>query len=191
MSTQERRKVMLAAASQTFAAAPYSEVTTAVLAESCEASEGLIFHYFGSKAGLYAAVVEEAIDKLGRAQKEAIELLGPFVSSRDRVRATLEVYLEHIRAHPEAWAAPLLGGHEPPEAIEIRARARESYVQELSQMLGVSGWKRHSYAVSGYFGFLDGACLAWVREGCPEGDRFALIDAALGALEGALGDWRV
>lgn len=182
---------MLAAASRAFAAAPYSEVTTAALAESCEASEGLIFHYFGSKAGLYAAVVGEAIEGLGRAQREAVELLGPSVSVRDRVRAGLEVYLEHIRTHPEAWAAPLLGGHEPPEAIEVRARARESYVEALSQTLGVSGWKRHAYAVSGYFGFLDGACLAWVRADCPETDRYALIDAALGALEGALGDWRV
>ena len=51
---------MLAGASRAFAAAPYSEVTTAGLAECCEASEGLIFHYFGSKAGLYAAVVGEA-----------------------------------------------------------------------------------------------------------------------------------
>ena len=191
MSTQERRKAMLAGASRAFAAAPYSEVTTAVLAECCEASEGLIFHYFGSKAGLYAAVVGEAIDRLGRAQTEAVELLGPSVSVRDKVRAGLEVYLEHIRTHPEAWAAPLLGGREPPEAIEVRARARESYVEALSQTLGVSGWKRHVYAVSGYFGFLDGACLAWVCDGCPEADRYALIDAALGALEGALGDWRV
>ena len=67
---------MLAGASRAFAAAPYSEVTTAGLAECCEASEGLIFHYFGSKAGLYAAVVGEAIDRLGRAQTEAVELLG-------------------------------------------------------------------------------------------------------------------
>ena len=31
--------------------------------------------------------------------------------------------------------------------------------------------------------------LHWGNKGCPEEDQWALIDAALGALEGALGDW--
>ena len=33
------------------------------------------------------------------------------------------------------------------------------------------------------------ACQAWVDAGCPERDRHPLTEAALGALEGALGDW--
>ena len=30
----------------------------------------------------------------------------------------------------------------------------------------------------------------WVHAGCPDDQRHSLVDAALGCLEGALGDWR-
>ena len=105
------------------------------------------------------------------------------------MKVSLLVYLDHIAGHPDAWAVPLRGGDEPPEALDVRERARKAYVRELSELLGIGEWKRHGYAVRGYFGFLDAACLAWVEAGCPADDRHLLIDAALGALEGALGDW--
>ena len=49
---------------------------------------------------------------------------------------------------------------------------------------------RTSFALWGYLGFLDDACLRWVHAGCPDDQRHSLVDAALGCLEGALGDWR-
>ena len=48
---------------------------------------------------------------------------------------------------------------------------------------------RHRYALWGYLGFIDAACLHWVERGCPDEERWGVIDAALGALEGGLGDW--
>ena len=48
---------------------------------------------------------------------------------------------------------------------------------------------RHRYALWGYLGFIDAACLHWVERGCPDEERWGLVDAALGALEGGLGDW--
>ena len=70
-----------------------------------------------------------------------------------------------------------------------RARTRCDYVKRLQDLLVPSTQARHDYALWGYFGFIDAAALRWVGKGCPEEDRWALIDAALGALEGALGDW--
>ncbi|MGB4780024.1 MAG: TetR/AcrR family transcriptional regulator, partial [Microbacterium sp.] len=77
----------------------------------------------------------------------------------------------------------------PGVVATLRAEARSEYVERLRALLAPSAARRHEYALWGYFGFLDGACLTWVERGCPDDDRDALIDAALGALEGALGDW--
>ena len=188
MSAEDRRQVILGAAGEEFAQTNYASATMAGIAERAQTSQALVFHYFGSKAELYAAVVRETIGVLARAQRRAIADLGQ-VGARERVKVSLLVYLDHIAGPPDAWAVPLRGGDEPPEALDVRERARKAYVRELSELLGIGEWKRHGYAVRGYFGFLDAACLAWVEAGCPADDRHLLIDAALGALEGALGDW--
>ena len=109
---------------------------------------------------------------------------------RDRIRAATMVYLNHIATHPDAWAMPMRRpGGEPAAVAELRARTRCDYVKRLQDLLVPSTQARHDYALWGYFGFIDAAALRWVGKGCPEEDRWALIDAALGALEGALGDW--
>ena len=140
-------------------------------------------------AGLYTAVVTDAIAGLSAAHREADARLATNAPARDRVRTSIGIYLDHIASHPQTWAWPLRGGVEPVEAQQVRRRARAGYVQALSELLGYGDWARHHYALWGYFGFLDEACLAWVDKGCPSDDREQLIEASLGALEGALGDW--
>lgn len=187
-----RRADLLAAAGRAFAATPYEQVRLAEVARDAGASEALVFRYFGSKAGLYAAVIAASTERLRERQLAADAALGPGAPARDRVRSSLLVYLDHIAEGSVGWAAPFLApGAEPAAAVTARRVERERYVVLLAQLLGVGDWPRHRYALWGYFGFLDGACLDWVRRGCPEEDRYALVDAALGALEGALGDWAV
>ena len=79
----------------------------------------------------------------------------------------------------------VLAGHDPgDEAARVRRQAREA------EVVGGSRGHRNDFALWGYLGFLDDACLRWVRDGCPDDQRHSLIDATLGCLEGALGDWR-
>ncbi len=189
LDADARRDGILAAAKDLYAAHAYSEVSTKQVAEAAGASAALVFHYFDSKPGLYTAVVSEAISDLTQAQHAADVALAPHTPSRERVRTSLSIYLDHIADHPITWAWPLRGGVEPAETQEVRRRARAESVQILSDLLGFGSWARHHYALWGYFGFLDEACLAWVDRGCPADDREPLIAAALGALEGALGDW--
>lgn len=184
-----RREAILAAALRCYAEAPYAEVSVADVAREAHSSTALVFHYFGSKAALYGEVVTAAVAELSRTQQAAIEAIPEGAPRRDRVRASILIYLDHIAAHPRTWAAPLLGGEEPPEAVTVRHQARASYVEALRGLLRPAAWTRHDYALWGYFGFLDQACLRWVSQGCPNDQRDALADAALGALEGALGDW--
>lgn len=189
LDADARRDGILEAARATYAVHPYSDVSTHQIAEAAGASAPLVFHYFGSKAGLYAAVVSDAIAELSAAQGAADAGLPANTSARDRVGTSLTIYLDHIATHPQTWAWPLRGGVEPVEAQDVRRRARARYVQALSDLLGYGQWPRHRYALSGYFGFLDEACLVWVDTGCSVDDREPLIEAALGALQGALGDW--
>ncbi len=189
LDTDARKESILHAAREVYAAHQYTDVSAAQVAQAAGASTALVFHYFGSKAGLYAAVVDSAIATLVAAQEAALAALPEGVSARDRIRASVLVYLDYVAAHPHTWAAPLTGGEEPREAIDVRRKARAAYVEALRDVLKPTAWARHEYALWGYFGFLDQACLRWVDGGCPHDDRHALVDAALGALEGALGDW--
>lgn len=191
LDVEARRAQILDAARAAFAAAPYSEVSTAQIARASGSSQALLFHYFGTKADLYAVVAREAIDALTSTQLAANEALPAGVPVRDRVKVSLETYLDYIHSHPESWATPLRGGAEPEAVVAMRAEARAANVDRLATLLGVHGWTRHTYALWGFLGFLDQACLHWVDQGCPADQRNPLIDAALGALEGALGDWKV
>lgn len=191
LDVEQRRAAILAAAREVYTEQPYGQVPTARIARACGASPSLVFHYFGSKAGLYAAVVSGALAELETAQEQAIEDLSPGVPVRDRVRAALGVYLDHIAAGPTFWEVPLRGGEEPPEAQQVRIDARARFTERLGEMLGVGSFARHLYAISGFLGFVDQACARWVQNGCPPDERDLLLEAALGALEGGLGDWKV
>ena len=191
MDPAERRELILSAASRAFASRPYEEVSLAEIAEEAQASEALVHKYFANKAGTYAQVLQRAADELAERTRRAADALPAGSSARDRVRASILTYLDFIAERSPGWMAyQILAGHEPGEAAQVRQAARESAVEALADVVGGSHGYRDEFALWGYLGFLDDACLRWVRAGCPAEQRHSLVDAALGCLEGALGDWR-
>ncbi len=191
MDPAERRELILSAASRAFASRPYEEVSLAEIAEEAQASEALVHKYFVGKAGIYAQVLQGAVDELAERTRQADAALPEGSSARDRVRASVLTYLDFIAERSPGWMAyQILAGHEPGEAARVRQEAREAAVRALAEVVGGSRGHRDDFAFWGYLGFLDDACLRWVRAGCPDDQRHSLVDAALGCLEGALGDWR-
>ena len=191
MDPAERRELILSAARRAFASRPYEEVSLAAIADEAHASEALVHKYFVSKAGIYAQVLQRATDELAERTRQADAALPEGSSARDRVRASVLTYLDFIAERSPGWMAyQILAGHEPGEAARVRQEAREAAVRALAEVVGGSRGHRDDFAFWGYLGFLDDACLRWVRAGCPDDQRHSLIDAALGCLEGALGDWR-
>ena len=191
MDPAERRELILSAASRAFASRPYEEVSLAEIAEEAQASEALVHKYFVGKAGIYAQVLQGAVDELAERTRQADAALPEGSSARDRVRASVLTYLDFIAERSPGWIAyQILAGHEPGEAARVRQEAREAAVKALAEVVGGSRGHRDDFAFWGYLGFLDDACLRWVHAGCPNDQRHSLIDAALGCLEGALGDWR-
>lgn len=190
LDPDSRRAAILDAAARAFATFPFSDVTISTISASADASNALVYRYFANKEELYTEVVRLTIDELHTQQEAALSALPEGVPVRDRIRAATMVYLNHIATHPDSWSMPMRQpGGEPAAAAELRAAARRNYVKNLATLLAPSNQKRHEYALWGYFGFIDTACLHWVENGCPEEERWPLIDATLGALEGALGDW--
>lgn len=190
LDPEQRRAAIFAAAIEAFAARGYPDVTMAAIGAAAGASEALVYRYFGNKDALYLDVVRLAIDDLRARQLAAFAGLPDGVPPRDRIRAATQAYLDHVAHHPVSWALPLRRpGSEPAAVGELRRATRADYAARLGEWLIPDGTRRREFAVWGYFGFLDAACLRWVERGCPDDDRWSLIDAALGALEGALGDW--
>lgn len=185
-----RREAILAAAAAAFGRSAYGEVTVAAVAADADASEALVYRYFSGKDQLYAAVLQAGVEDFVTREADALAALPHGTPPRNRVRAAVVVYLDTVAAHPNAWAAPLRGtGTEPAAAAAVRRDARRAYVERLRALLAPSTTRRHEYALWGFGGFLDSACLRWVEAGCAADEREPIIAAALGALEGALGDW--
>lgn len=183
LPVEQRRAQILDVAGALFAENGYNGVSTLTVAQACGVSEGLLFHHFPSKAEIYAAVVERRLDRLDEAMRNAVDSMPPNSPKRDTVRALIVTYLDHIAEEPLSWAA-VTRGDTPAEAQFVGIERRDGVVDKLLALVG-----DRSIAVSGFLGFVEAVCLDWVDAGCPSESREPIIAAALGALEGALGDW--
>lgn len=181
LSTGERRAAILAAAREHFSTTHYPDASVPTIAAASGSSQSLVFHYFGSKAGLYAALVEDSLRSLVDAPLPQAD------STRDRVSLLLQGYFDALAADHTLVA----GIGEPEAAVTHRRVAASALVEKLREIIGVGDFPRHIWALWGWVGFLEAAGRHWVDDGCPADQRWPLIEAALGALEGALGDWRV
>lgn len=183
LPVEQRRAQILDVAGELFAEHGYYGVSTHAVAQECGVSEGLLFHHFPSKAEIYAAVVERRLSQLDAEMDQAIAQLPPNSPKRDTVRALVVTYLDHIAADPLSWAA-VTRGDTPAEAQFVGIERRDGVVDKLLGLVG-----DRPFAVSGFLGFVEAVCLDWVDAGCPDEQREPIVAAALGALEGALGDW--
>lgn len=190
MNPEQRRAMILDAASQAFAERPFSEVTIASIAAGAGASEALVYQYFPGKAELYTEAVRQVIGDVRDRHDAAQAALPENTSARDRVQTWLMVWLDEIEKRPSGWATAVSGrAMEPVAASELRAAARQDEVERLRGFLLPGRGARATYALQGFIGFFDAACHWWLQHGCPDNERWPMIEAALGALEGALGDW--
>lgn len=189
LDATQRQSAILDAAAAAFAAAAYPQVRIEDIALTAGASPALVFRYFGTKAELYAAVVARWFEELADRQRAAAAELPERTARRERMRVALLVYLDHVAASPGAWGNPMIVGEEPREVHEVRAAARARQIAWMRDLLQPTDWSRHDFALVGFTGFVDAVTLAWVQAGCPDDQRHAAVDSALGALQGALGDW--
>ncbi len=100
MSGEERREAILRSAKQVFARFSYAEASTGELARASDVTEPMLYKHFGSKKGLFLAVLAESAEQfwtsfeqrvLTRAQKDLLDALAHVVSD----------YTAEVKADPD------------------------------------------------------------------------------------------
>ena len=189
LSPAVRTEAILSAATEAFAVNHYEQVSVAAVGRVAGASEALVYKYFDSKPALYAAVVKAQLEQLTAQQRVAVDALPPNSSARDLVRVIIEATLDQV-ASARTSASPFFSGdHEPAEVAALRLGFRARLADDLLARLRNPGWTRGRIAIIGFLGFLGAAAQDWAEAGCPAELRHPLVEAALGALQGAMGDW--
>jgi TetR/AcrR family transcriptional regulator len=110
LSGQERRASILRQAKQVFARSTYAEASTGALAREGEVTEPMLYKHFGSKKGLFLALLRELSQQFletlqervsRRAEQDILDALAHFV---DDYRATIQADPETQRVLFQAVA---------------------------------------------------------------------------------------
>lgn len=148
---------LLEAGIEQFSQRPFEQVSVASIAKSAGLAHGLLFHHFGSKRGLYLAVLEETTRRR-QERFDNIEHDEPAAT----VRALLEAHLSAVRSNPAVLRALLRGevGVDP-AATAILDDDRLGAIRRLCLELGLDS-KNTAVVVSlrAWTGAVDEAAVA-------------------------------
>lgn len=162
LDNEQRRAQLLELARRAFSDRAYDDVSIDDLARVAGISKGLLYHYFPTKRDLYIAGLREISDELVDAITRVPESLAPI----DRVRTSVDAYLEHISRHSRAFVALMRGGiGSDPEVAAVIESVRTRLFDKL--LLGspfaalLAGDARFETAVRGWIGFVEAASIDW------------------------------
>jgi len=111
------RAGLIAAGRKLFARRGFDGTSVRALTKEAGANLGAVTYHFGSKRGLYTAVLEDGVRPLAGRVERAARSKG---SARDRMLAVVEAYFEHFTEHPDLPCLMLqevAAGKEPPQVI--------------------------------------------------------------------------
>ena len=152
---------MLDAALAAFGQAAYDDVSVSEVARTAGVAQGLPFHYYGSKRGLYLAVVERVIAELD----EVHPVPEPGTEPGPAVRTVLRRHVEFLRRHRFALALASSGAGLDPE---VRLAVEQSRQRGAARVLATLGVDRPGPAVQalvrGWVAFVDQLVAGWLRE---------------------------
>ena len=154
--------MLVEAATLIFESAPFDQLSTEQVAEGCGVSESLIYHYFGSKRGLYVACLERRLEEFLR----SIEDPGPELPLDQRLPHSIDSYLDFVERYPRGYAAVLRGGIGMDDEVHgLIERAREGFCALIAGGLGIEH-PSPSFVVAiwGWMGFVENSCARWVSE---------------------------
>ncbi|HEY6174262.1 MAG TPA: TetR/AcrR family transcriptional regulator [Kofleriaceae bacterium] len=162
LDNDQRRAQLLELAKRAFSDRSYDEVSIDDLAKVAGISKGLLYHYFPTKRDLYVAGLREIADDLVEAVIQVSEDLPPV----DRIRHSVDAYLEHIARHSRAFVALMRGGiGSDPEVASVvdsvRTRLFERLLAGSTVASMLAGDARFETAVRGWIGFVEAASIDW------------------------------
>ena len=129
-----RREAILEAARASFEEHGYGATTIELIAERSGASNGSIYHHFGSKDGILAALYASA---LGSYQGELLALLREHADDAEGgIRAGVVHHLEWVEAHPHETRTLF----EHRQTLERTPRAGDLREQNRAALEEVRAW---------------------------------------------------
>jgi len=131
LSADERRAVIIAAASRTFAERGYLGASMERIAAAAGVSAPLIYEHFPSKKELYV----ELLDLNGRALVAATTQEEGFDSVEDLLRANVLSFFEYVRDHRPAWRMLFLDPAPDPEIAAAQHALQATATKRLAQVI--------------------------------------------------------
>lgn len=145
-----------------FTALPYAEVSVTRVAELCEMSPGLLYHYFPSKRALYLAVLQAVAADFANGDHAPSGAVATWPST------VAEVYARFAAARPDALRFLLASGLDgDPEVTAILASAHATLIESLT----LAGSDDGRLAAHGWLGFVEAIYLRTLRDDTVVPDR--------------------
>lgn len=159
MASLERREQLIRVGLELLSARPYDEVSIDDIAAAAGVSKGLLYHYFPSKRDLYVAVIRAAIDEM----REVTEP-GGGPPGAERLRRSLDAYLDFVEHHERGFRAVLQGGiGADREVWQIAEEMRALTIERVVRGLGVAEPRPAlRSALRGWVGLCEATSLDWL-----------------------------
>jgi AcrR family transcriptional regulator len=168
------RRRLLDAAVGHFSAHHFDDVATSDITEAAGVAQGLLFHYFGNKRGIYLEALRDAANKLNAATTPPPS----DGSAGTQFRRMLRAHLAYLSEHDGMALRLVVGGSGgDPEAWEIFDQSRWHTIEWTCQLLELD-FARPALRLMlrSCAGALDEAAAYWLKDGRPfEPD--ALVEA--------------
>ncbi|MCV7173719.1 TetR/AcrR family transcriptional regulator [Mycobacterium manitobense] len=129
----ETRKRIVTAAVGIFSEQTYDDVAVSDIAKAAGVAHGLLFHYFGSKRGIYLEAMRGAAEEL-----EVAFAFEPDLPPAEQIRHAMASHLRYLATHRGLALRLILGGRgADPVAWEVFEAARWRAVEATAELFGV------------------------------------------------------
>jgi AcrR family transcriptional regulator len=178
----ETRQRLIAAAVDLFSAHSYEQVAAADIAKAAGVAHGLLFHYFGSKRGIYLEAMREAVQQLDEAFS-----FEPGLPPVQQVRRALTSNLRYLSRRRGLALRLILGGRgADPEAWEVFEAARWRALGATAAILGLDP-ENHAWRIAGRAAVaaIDEAIVYWLNNEQPFAQK-AMVEYMIELIAAAL-----
>ena len=154
------RERLLRAGYRFIAKRPFDSVTVDEIADAAGVAHGLLFHYFGSKQGLYLEIMRDLAEQL---EKIHLDQHPPDVAPEDKLAAFLHRHMDFIRRWPTAYALYSRGSLSA-EVREIWEQSKQRALRIVLRYFEIPQPTRRQLALArAWLAFFDELVLAWLQ----------------------------
>jgi AcrR family transcriptional regulator len=131
LSFEERRAVILAAATEVFADKGYDQAAMRGIAKAAAVTTPVLYDHFQSKIDLYQAVVGRHAENLVASWSTPPGTTSP----EELLRQAATAFFSWIRSNRDSWRILFLDNPRDPEAIRVHQRVRNLATQAITEFV--------------------------------------------------------